>query len=92
MAIHEGSKDSYTMVGGEEVSPSTARYGKGKVPYNLDKCNQQESALRLRCFIHDGSHLTRECPKREALNALVKKREKEEHDVHLGSMQMIGTL
>ena len=34
---NEGSKDSHTTGGGEEMSPSTARYRKGKVPYNRDK-------------------------------------------------------
>ena len=37
MATHEGSKDNHTMSGEEEVIPSIARYGEGKVPYNRDK-------------------------------------------------------
>ena len=37
MATHEGSEDSHTIGGGEELSPNIARYGKGKVPYNRDK-------------------------------------------------------
>ena len=72
MATYEGSEDSHTMGGGEEVSPSIVRHGKGKVPYfreDKGKGKQWESAPRLRCFICDGSHLARECPKREALNA-----------------------
>ena len=36
MATHEGSKDSHTMGGGEEVSPSTAKHGKGKVLYTRE--------------------------------------------------------
>ena len=32
----EGLEDSHTTGGGEEVSPNTAMYGKGK-PYNWDK-------------------------------------------------------
>ena len=43
----------------------------------------------LRCFICDGSHLARECPKREELNALIKK-SKNEKDACLDSMQMLG--
>ena len=31
MATHEGFEDSHTMGGGDEVSPNTAMYGKGKV-------------------------------------------------------------
>ena len=90
MATHEGSKDSHNTDGGEEVSPSTARYGKGKVPYTREdmgkgKGKERKSALRLRCFICDGWHLARECPNREELNALIKKSEKEE-DAHPSSM------
>ena len=33
MATYEGSKDSHTTGGGEEVSPSIPKHGKGKVPY-----------------------------------------------------------
>ena len=32
MATHEVLEDSHTMDGGQEVSPNTTRYGKGKVP------------------------------------------------------------
>ena len=78
MATHEGLEDSHTTGGGEELSPSTPSYRKGKVPYNRDKGKgkQRESSLRLRCFISDGLHLVREFPKKEALNALIKKSKK----------------
>ena len=80
-------KDSHDMGGGEEVSPNVIRREKGKVSYNQDKGKgkQWESVPRLRCSVCDGLHLVRESPKREAHNALIKKREKEE-DAHLGSM------
>ena len=64
-------------------------WGVTKVLYTREdkgKGKQQESALRQRCFIYNGSHLARECPKREALNALFNKSEKDEEDAHLGSM------
>ena len=44
------------------------------------------------CFICDGLHLARECLNRKALNALIKKSEKEEEDVRSSSMQMLGVL
>ena len=48
---------------------------------------------KLKCFICDSSHLAMECLKREALNALIMKRKKEEEEeAHLGSMQMLGAL
>ena len=64
-----GSEDDCSMDGGEEVPRSTAKHGKGKVSYirkNKGKCKQRESMPKLKCFICDGSHLTRECPKEES--------------------------
>ena len=80
MVTHEGLEDSHTMDGGEKIPPNVARQEKGKVPYNWDKSKgkQWEFTPRMRCFICDDPHLTRECPKREVLNALIKKSEKEE--------------
>ena len=46
----EGSEVSHSTGGGEEVLPSTARYGKGKVPYPREdkgKLKQKESAPKL---------------------------------------------
>ena len=47
---------------------------------------------RLRCFICNDPHLARECPKREALNALIKKSKKYEEVARLGLVQMLGAL
>ena len=91
----ESLEDSHNTNGGEEVPCSTVRYGKGKVPYNREdkgKRKQQESTPKLKCFLCDGPHLTRECPKRKALSALIKKNKKTEEDARLGSIQMIGAL
>ena len=92
---YEGSEVSHSTDGGEEVPRSTARYGKGKVPNTREdkgKRKQRESALKLKCFLCDGPHLVRECPKRKALSALIKKNEKMTEDARLGSIQMIGAL
>ena len=69
----KGSKGSHITGGGEEVPPNTARYGKGKVPYTREdkgKRKQREFAPKLKCFLCDGPHLTRECPKRKSPSAL----------------------
>ena len=90
-----GSEDSYSTDGGEEVPRNTARYGKGKVPYtrkDKGRRKQRESTPKLKCFLCDGQHLTRECPKRKALSALIEKNEKTTEDACLGSIQMIGAL
>ena len=91
----KGSEDDCSTDGGEEVPRSTARHGKGKVSYtrkDKGKRKQQESTPKLKCFLCDGPHLTRECPKRKALSTLIEKSEKTMEDGRLGSIQMIGAL
>ena len=90
-----GSEDYCSTDGGEEVPRSTAKHGKGKVSYTRkDKCKhkQRESTPKLKCFLCDGPHLTRECPKRKALSTLIEKSEKTMEDARLGLIQMIGAL
>ena len=68
-----GSEDDCSTDGGEEVPRSTARRGKGKVSYtrkDKGKRKHQESTPKLKCFLCDGPHLTRECPKRKSLSTL----------------------
>ena len=63
----KGSEDDCSTDGGEEVPRSTARHGKGKVSYtrkDKGKRKQWESTLKLKCFLCDGPHLTRELGKR----------------------------
>ena len=82
----EGFEDSHDTDGREEVLPSTTRYGKGKFPYTKEdkgKRKQQESTPKLKCFLCDGLHLSRECPKRKALNALIMKNKKVEEEARL---------
>ena len=91
----KGSEDDCSTDGGEEVPHSTAKHGKGKVSYtrkDKGKRKQRESTPKLKCFLCDGPHLTRECPKRKALSTLIEKSEKTMEDARLGSIQMIGAL
>ena len=90
-----GSEDDCSTDGGEEVPRSTARHGKGKVSYTMKdkgKRKQRECTPKLKCFLCDGPHLARECPKRKALSTLIEKSEKTMEDACLGSIQMIGAL
>ena len=91
----KGSEDDCSTDGGEELPRSIARHGKGKVSYtrkDKGKRKQHESMPKLKCFLCDGPHLTRECPKRKALSTLIEKSEKTMEDARLGSIQMIGAL
>ena len=90
-----GSEDDCDKDGGEEVPRSTALHRKGKVSYtwkDKGKHKQRESTPKLKCFLCDGPHLTKECPKRKALSTLIEKSEKTMEDARLGSIQMIGAL
>ena len=85
----KGSEDDCSTDGGEEVPRSTARHEKGKVSYtrkDKGKRKQRESTPKLKCFLCDGPHLTRECPKRKALSTLIDKSEKTMEDARLGSI------
>ena len=89
------TEDDCSTDGGEEVPHSTAKHGKGKVSYtrkDKGKRKQRESRPKLKCFLCDGPHLTRECRKRKALSTLIEKSEKTMEDARLGSIQMIGAL
>ena len=51
----------------------------------------------MKCFICDGPHWARECPKRKALNALVtsehdRERVKEDEGTRMGSLQLLSAL
>ena len=89
------TEDDYNTDGGEEVPRSTTRHGKDKVSYtrkDKGKRKQQESTPKLKCFLCDGPHLTRECSKRKALSTLIQKSEKTMENARPGSIQMIDAL
>ena len=88
------SEDSHNLGGGEEVLVlSGMRKARCLIIEDKGKFKYWESAPRLRCFIYDGLHLARECLKREALNALIRKSEnEEEEEARFGSTQMLGAL
>ena len=89
------TEDDCNTDGGEEVPRNTARHGKGKVSCtrkDKGKRKKREFTPKLKCFLYDGLHLTRECPKRKALSTLIEKSKKTMEDARLGSIQMICAL
>ena len=49
--------------------------------------------FKTNCFLCDGPHWARECPKRNTLNAMIEREtEQEGDDVHMGSMQLLNAL
>ena len=48
---------------------------------------------KANCFLCDGPHWARECPKRKALSAMIEREtEQEGDDTHMGSMQLLNAL
>ena len=48
---------------------------------------------KTNCFLCDGPHWARECPKRKALSDMIKREtEQEGDDTHMGSMQLLNAL
>ncbi|WKA00569.1 hypothetical protein VitviT2T_018910 [Vitis vinifera] len=92
----ESLEDSHAMGGGDEVprDHNAPKNGSGKtsnVREGRDKAERKEFTLKIKCFLCDGPHWARDCPKRKALSAMIEEREQED-EAHMGSMQLLGAL
>ncbi|RVW75829.1 hypothetical protein CK203_055119 [Vitis vinifera] len=92
----ESLEDSHAMGGGDEVprDHNAPKKGSGKtsnVREGRDKAERKEFTPKIKCFLCDGPHWARDCPKRKALSALIEEREQED-EAHMGSMQLLGAL
>ena len=73
---------------------SDARMGSGKTPNVWEengKAKRKEFTLKIKCFLCDNPHWSRDCPKRKALCAIIKKKE-HENEAHMGLMKLLGAL
>ena len=61
---------------------SNVREGRGKV-------ERKEFMPKIKCFLCDGPHWARDCPKRKALSAMIEEME-QECEAHMSSMQLLG--
>ena len=92
----ESLEDSHTMGRRDEVSRdhNALRMGLGKTPNIQEgrgKAERKEFMPKIKCFLCDGPHWARDCPKRKALSAMIEER-KQEGKAHMGSMQLLGAL
>nr|CAN82111.1 hypothetical protein VITISV_002744 [Vitis vinifera] len=92
----ESLEDSHAMGGGDEVprDHNALKKGLGKTPNVREgrgKAERKEFTPKIKCFLCDGPHWARDCPKRKALSAMIEEREQED-EVHMGSMQLLGAL
>ncbi|RVX18933.1 hypothetical protein CK203_007040 [Vitis vinifera] len=92
----ESLEDSHAMGGGDEFQGTTMllkkRSGKtSNVREGRDKAERKEFTPKIKCFMCDGPHWARDCPKRKALSAIIEEREQEDK-AHMGSMQLLGAL
>ena len=73
-------KDSYAIGGGDKVSKdhNAHRMGSGNTPNVREgrgEVKMKEFTPKIKCFLCDGPHWARDCPKRKALSAMIEKRE-----------------
>ncbi|KAJ9693691.1 hypothetical protein PVL29_009579 [Vitis rotundifolia] len=92
----ESLEDSHTTGGGDEASRDhyAPRMGSGKTPNVREgkgKAERKEFTPKIKCFLCDGQHWARDCPKRKALSAMIEEMEQED-EAHMGSMQLLGAL
>ncbi|KAJ9678514.1 hypothetical protein PVL29_020638 [Vitis rotundifolia] len=92
----ESLEDSHTTGGGDEASRDhyAPRMGSGKTPNVWEgkgKAERKEFTPRIKCFLCDGPHWARDCPKRKVLSAMIEEMEQED-EAHMGSMQLLGAL
>ena len=79
----KGYKSHNTKEGSSAASIKEGKSG--------DRC--RDFKPKTNCFLCDGPHWARECPKRKALNALIEREtEQEGDDAHMGSMQLLNAL
>ncbi len=83
----------YTSKGGGDKhkgpsgKPPTGKEGKSN-EHNNDK--RDKFKPKTSCFLCNGPHWARECPKRQALSALIQ--EKETEEAHVGSLQLLNAI
>ena len=92
----ESLEDIHATGEGDEVSKdhNAPRMGSTKTPNVREgrgKAERKEFTPKIKCFLCDGPHWTRDCPKKKALTAMIKEREQEDK-VHMGLMQLLGAL
>ncbi|RVW50560.1 hypothetical protein VitviT2T_002213 [Vitis vinifera] len=92
----ESLEDSHAMGGGDEVprdhnAPKKGSSKTSNVREGRDKAERREFTPKIKCFLCDGLHWARDCPKRKALSAMIEEREQED-EAHMGSMQLLGAL
>ncbi|RVW20113.1 hypothetical protein CK203_115705 [Vitis vinifera] len=76
----ESLEDSHAMGGGDEVprDHNAPKNGSGKTPNvreGKSKAERKEFMPKIKCFLCDGPHWARDCPKRKALSAMIEERE-----------------
>ena len=76
----ESLEDNHARSGRDEVSRdyNAPRMGSGNTPNVREgrgKTERKEFTPKIKCFLCDGPHWARDCPKRKALSAMIEERE-----------------
>jgi hypothetical protein len=82
----KGGGDKYKGAGSSK--PPTGKEDKGKEHKKYNKGDKFKP--KNNCFLCDGPHWARDCPKRKALSAMIQ--EKEVEEAHVGSLQLLNAI
>ena len=91
-------KGSHAKSGGDRgyKNNNATKEGSNEASANRDgkgRDRRRDFKPRTNCFLCDGPHWARECPKRKALSAMIdRETEQEGDDTHMGSMQLLNAL
>jgi hypothetical protein len=91
-------KVGHVKGGGDKDKQFQHKEGGGKPPkgkewkrdYKQD--GKGESKPKDNCFLCNGPHWARDCPKRKALNALLEEQDSQEEEANMGCLQLLNAL
>ncbi|GFS40482.1 hypothetical protein Acr_00g0068810 [Actinidia rufa] len=79
----------------EEISQSNGGHKPPSSSHNkFNKDKRSGDKPKLACFLCDGNHFARDCPKRAKLSALIQNEEEEPHheETKMGSLRLLNTI
>ena len=90
------SKGGHAKGGGDRWYKNDTKEGSNTASTSRDDKGgdrRRDFKPRTNCFLCDGPHWARQCPKRKALSAMIERETEQEGDnTHMGSMQLLNAL
>ena len=86
-------KGSYAKGGGDRGYKNNNATKEGSNTASTSRDRRRDFKPKNNCFLCDGPHWARECPKRKALSAMIEREtEQEGDDTHMWSMRLLNAL